>query len=206
MQTACYDYHSQITARMDEHFKELGFLSNGNSRKSAISAMITFTTLGSILLSLLVLANPIHGDKLLARRHTTVYPTDLCGMNGNISNASSLIGAASGSVIFTNASAATYNFGSILTDVTAVTLTIGDTDRDQYIGIVPFSVDADGTCLTGNANDPGDAGAAWFFIDGPGNFTTPLRFAGDNFRYLSLLHNTTGAVQVRSLNVESECH
>jgi hypothetical protein len=151
------------------------------------------------------LASPVQHTNRLTRRTTAIYPIDLCGMNGNVLNASSLIGSPSGSAVFNNPSAATYNFGSLITDAMRVTLSIGDADRDQYIGLVPFSVDADGTCLTGGSNDPNNAGAAWFCVTGPGNFSTPSGYAGGEFRYLSILHNTTGAVQVRGIVVETGC-
>lgn len=78
-----------------------------------------------------------------------------------------------------------------------VTLQIGDVDEDQYIGLTysesslwVTSVGSDGTA------DAGLDEILWFQPNEAGNYTVDRDHERGAFRYLTLVHNTTGNLEV----------
>lgn len=94
----------------------------------------------------------------------------------------------------------TYDFGKNIAG--RVTLNIGDVDEDQYIGIT-FSESS--LWISGEGSDgTADAGldeTLWLNPTGPGDISVAPEHERGGFRYLSLIHNTTGGVEVQRLDV-----
>ena len=138
----------------------------------------------------------------IATVNQILHPVSLDQVNGTVTNASSLASNALGNAIFTGPSSATYDFGRNITG--NVTLTVGDVDADQYIGIRLPAGNATTTSSDGcsEVTATGTNETFWFFPTGPGNFTVPHQHERGSFQYLSLLHNTTGGIQVQQITVQ----
>lgn len=82
-------------------------------------------------------------------------------------------------------------------------LRIGDVDADQYIGLTysesSLWISSEGCDATADA---GLDQALWFHVTGPGDYTVSRQHERGGFRYLSLLHNSTGSVEVEQVTVE----
>ncbi|KAK5118028.1 hypothetical protein LTR62_004073 [Meristemomyces frigidus] len=132
---------------------------------------------------------------------TTLYPISVCSINGSVSNASPLRGNGIGNALIINPASVTYDFGKNITG--NITIEIGDVDPDQYIGLTYTT----NRLLAGSSEAVNATGITaidgpfWHFATGPGNWTVPNQ-RRHYFRYVSLLHNTTGGIEVRVLSVE----
>lgn len=158
------------------------------------------------LLSLLVVgllqgASAIpYSEYILAPTSRTIYPVSVHSSNGSVSNAESLT-SSSGNAVFQDDSATAYDFGKNIAGV--VTLTIGSvSDADQYIGVT-FS---ESSLWVSNAScdataDAGKDETLWFQVTGPGQYTAPRDKERGGFRYMTLVHNTTGSVEVTTAQI-----
>lgn len=76
-------------------------------------------------------------------------------------------------------------------------------DDEQYVGITftesSLWISGEGCDATADA---GIDEALWFHITGPGDYTVDRKHERGAFRYLSVLHNTTGSVEVEELTVQ----
>ncbi|KAH7139398.1 Six-hairpin glycosidase-like protein [Dendryphion nanum] len=139
-------------------------------------------------------------EYILAPKSRTLYPISIHNSNGSVTNAESLT-SSSGSAVFDGLSATAYDFGINIAGV--VTLTIGSvSDLDQYIGVT-FS---ESSLWVSNAScdataDAGKDETLWFKPTGPGRYTAPREKERGGFRYMTLVHNTTGSVEVTSAEV-----
>lgn len=152
-----------------------------------------------VLLSVLSSAIP-YEQYILAPSSRTLYPISVHSTNGSVSNTESLI-TSSGSSIFQDDSATSYDFGKNIAGV--VTLTIGSvSDSEQYIGVT-FS---ESSLWVSNKScdataDAGKDETLWFKLDDPGRYTAPREKERGGFRYMTLVHNTTGSVEVTGAEV-----
>ena len=133
---------------------------------------------------------------ILAPSSRSVYPVSVYDVNGTVTGAESLTGDQLGSAVFEDASAVTFDYGKSIGGV--VSLTLGDvSDTDQYIGIT-FSESS--LWISGDfsdaTHDAGNDEALWFNPPGPGVYTVLRERERGSFRYLSLVHNTTGHLEV----------
>ena len=84
-----------------------------------------------------------------------------------------------------------------------MSLQIGDVEEDQYIGLTytesSLWISGEGCDATADA---GIDEALWFHVTGPGNYTVERKHERGGFRYLSLLHNTTGSTEVQQVTVQ----
>ncbi|KAK3679168.1 hypothetical protein LTR78_000729 [Recurvomyces mirabilis] len=136
----------------------------------------------------------------LAAINETLHPVSLDQVNGTVTNASSLVDDSLGNAIFTGPSSATYDFGRNITG--NITLTVGDVDADQYIGVHFTAINASASDGCAEITSIGTNETFWFFATGPGNFTVPRQHERGSFQHLSLLHNTTGGIQVQQITVQ----
>lgn len=138
-------------------------------------------------------------DYILAPSSRTLYPAKVHGFNGSISGAESLIGSTGGEAVFDGVSAVTYDFGKNIAGL--VTLQIGDVDADQFIGLTYTESSLWISNISSDATE--DAGMDepyWFQPTEGGNFTTDSDHVRGGFRYLTLVHNTTGSIAVQSIS------
>lgn len=139
-------------------------------------------------------------EYILAPSSRTILPISVYRVNGTVENAEGLLGNAAGSATFTGPSSVTLDFGKNIAGI--VTLQVSSTDNDQHIGL---AYSESSLWITGEGSDAtADAGLdeiLWFSPSGPGNYTVAPEHDRGGFRYLSLIHNTTGGIGVDNVSV-----
>lgn len=149
-----------------------------------------------------------------------IAPVSIYHQTGSVNDANSILDGNTGSALFTGPSSVTYDFGRNVTG--PVDLRIGDVDAEQYLGLTYASRPADvvdspaGTpdnAQSKNTVDSmghfqrlqgpmmGQVRKQWLHPTGPGNFSMHHQKGKEGFRYLSLIHNSTGGVQVQHVFV-----
>ncbi|KAF2657971.1 glycoside hydrolase family 78 protein [Lophiostoma macrostomum CBS 122681] len=140
-------------------------------------------------------------EYILAPGSRTVYPVSVHNSNGSVSDPSSLT-SSSGSSVFSNDAATSYDFGKNIAGV--VTLTISSvSDSNQAIGVT-FS-ESSFWVSNKSCDATADAGkdeTLWFNVTGPGNYTAPRDKERGGFRYMTLVHEGQGSVEVTAAEVE----
>jgi hypothetical protein len=152
----------------------------------------------------LVAAVSKYDEYILAPKSRTIHPVAVyqAKINGTIVGAPSLASDSPGSAIFQGISAVTYDFGINIGGL--VSLTIGNkTDANQSIAI---TYSESSQWISGVAcdatQDSGMDEALWFYPQGPGIVSVDRQHERGGFRYLSLIHNTTGAIEITEVTVE----
>ncbi|KZM26600.1 catalytic [Ascochyta rabiei] len=141
-----------------------------------------------------------YDEYILAPRSRTLYPVSVHSTNGSVSSPESLTNS-NGSSVFDGDAATAYDFGINIAGV--VSLNIGSvSDSSQYIGVT-FS---ESSLWVSNASSDATADAGkdetlWFHVTKPGRYTAPREKERGGFRYLTLVHNSTGTVEVTSAEV-----
>lgn len=160
---------------------------------------ISQLTRATLLLSGAVVAAK-YDEYILAPRSRTLHPTKVHGFNGSISGTERLLGGSEGEAIFDGVSAVTYDFGINIAGL--VTLQIGDVDDDQFIGLTYTESSLWISNISSDATqDAGMDEPYWFSPEEAGNYTTDKQHERGGFRYLTLVHNTTGSIAVESVSV-----
>ena len=143
-------------------------------------------------------------EYILAPSSRTIHPVAVYGnVNGTVSGASSIAGSVPGSALFQGAgSAVTYDFGKNIGGLVSLTLGNG-TDPDQYVGVT-FSESSLWVSGVGcdATEDSGIDEPLWFQPSGPGVYSADRQHERGGFRYLSIIHNTTGNVEVNQISIE----
>jgi len=156
------------------------------------------------LTAILVLISPAlsvpYSEYILAPASRTLYPVSVHKVNGSVDNAPSLT-KDKGSTTFHGKSAVTFDFGKNIAGI--VSLDIGKTsDESQFVGVT-FSESS--LWISGEASDAtADAGLdepLWFHVTKSGKYSASKEHLRGGFRYLSLVHNSTGSVEVKSLSI-----
>lgn len=154
----------------------------------------------SLLLSATLTTAAKYSEYILAPSSRTLHPASVYKVNGTVDGAETLTGDDEGNATFSGPSAVTYDFGKNIAG--RVTLNIGSVDEDQFIGLT-FSesslwisgVGSDGTA------DAGLDEILWFHPTEAGDVSVAPEHERGGFRYLSLIHNSTGSVEVRRVDV-----
>ncbi|KAK4493955.1 hypothetical protein PRZ48_015141 [Zasmidium cellare] len=158
------------------------------------------STASALLLSATLTTAAKYSEYILAPSSRTLHPVSVYKVNGTVDGAESLTGDEEGSATFQGPSSVTYDFSKNIAG--RVTLNIGDVDEDQYIGIT-FSESS--LWISGEGSDgTADAGLdeiLWLQPDGEGDVSVSPEHERGGFRYLSLIHNGTGNVEVRRVDV-----
>ncbi|KAF1933300.1 glycoside hydrolase family 78 protein [Didymella exigua CBS 183.55] len=141
-----------------------------------------------------------YDEYILAPRSRTLHPVVMHNTNGSVSNPESLT-SSTGSSIFDGNAATSYDFGINIAGV--VSLSIASvSDLSQYIGVT-FS---ESSYWVSNASYDATADAdkdetLWFHVAAPRRYTAPPEKERGGFRYMTLVHNSTGTVEVTSAEV-----
>lgn len=141
-----------------------------------------------------------YSEYILTPSSRTLFPVTIHSSNGSVNNAESL-SSSSGSAVFQDDAAVAYDFGKNIAGV--VSLTVASvSDENQYIGVT-FS---ESSLWISNKScdataDAGKDETLWFQLTGPGTYTAPRDKERGGFRYMTLVHNTTGSVEVTSAKV-----
>jgi hypothetical protein len=151
------------------------------------------------------LASP-YEQYILAPKSRTLYPVSVLSSNGSVTNPESLLTSSNGSSVFTGIASTSYDFGINIAGL--VTLTIGSVNSSltnqttQYIGVT-FSESS--LWVSNKSSDAtADAGkdeTLWFEVEGPGRYTAPREKERGAFRYMTLVTNGMGSVEVTAAEV-----
>lgn len=160
----------------------------------------------SLLLPLACTANAASNfsDYILAPDSRTVYPATIHRVNGSVSNANSLLASPNGNATLRGNSSITFDYSKNVGGVVSVTVASTDLPSDTVLGVT-FTESS--LWINGQASDAtADAGLdspLWLHVgrDGPGTYTVGPEFERGAFRYLSLVSNSSVAVQVTSVAV-----
>jgi hypothetical protein len=161
--------------------------------------------LSSFLLSLPLLASLVtaipYSEYILAPSSRKIRPTSVHRVNGTVENAASLT-TSSGDATFHDGSAVTYDFGKNVAGI--ISIHIGqNSDSHQFVGVT-FSESS--LWISGAGSDAtaysGIDQILWFHVKEPCSYTVSKEHQRGGFRYLSVIHNTTGVIEVTGLNVE----
>ncbi|KAL1609892.1 hypothetical protein SLS60_001557 [Paraconiothyrium brasiliense] len=141
-----------------------------------------------------------YAEYILAPDSRTLFPVSVHSSNGSVSNAETLT-SPSGSAVFEDDAATAYDFGKNIAGV--VSLNIGSvSDSNQYIGVT-FSESS--LWVSNKSSDAtADAGkdeTLWFHLAAPGRYSAPRDKERGGFRYMTLVHNGTGKVEIISAEV-----
>ncbi|KAI2484518.1 Bacterial alpha-L-rhamnosidase domain containing protein [Pyrenophora tritici-repentis] len=139
-------------------------------------------------------------EYILAPKSRTLRPASIHSTNGSVTNPESLF-SVNGSSVFTGDAATAYDFGINIAGL--VTVTIGSANSsDEYIGVA-FSESS--LWVSNRSSDAtADAGkdeTLWFHVNGPGRYTAPREKLRGAFRYMTLVHNGTGSLEVTGAEV-----
>jgi hypothetical protein len=156
------------------------------------------------ILGLVIPSSAIPYDQyILAPKSRTLHPVSVHNSYGSVTNPEHLTtsSASNSTTLFTGESATAYDFGINIAGI--VTLNIASvSNANQYIGVT-FS---ESSLWVSNASSDATADAGkdetlWFHVDKPGRYTAPREKERGGFRYMSLVHNGTGTVEVSSAEV-----
>ena len=133
---------------------------------------------------------------ILAPPSRILHPIAVYKINGTVTNAESVTEGNSGTLVFQDESAVSYDYSKNIAGVVSINVT-NVSDADQYIGIT-FSESS--LWISGLYSDAtADAGrdeALWFHVTAPGVYTVDAEHERGGFKYLSLVHNSTGRVEI----------
>ncbi|KAK7513602.1 bacterial alpha-L-rhamnosidase domain-containing protein [Phyllosticta citriasiana] len=159
--------------------------------------MVALTWQTSLLAVFAAFSHAIpYEEYILAPSSRDLHPVSVYKINGTVKGAETLTGDALGSATFTDDSAVTYDYGKNIGGV--VSLTIGEvSDANQYIGVT-FSESS--LWISGKSSDATqDSGVdeiLWFQPQKAGTYTARREQDRGSFKYLSLVKNTTGTLEV----------
>lgn len=136
---------------------------------------------------------------ILAPASRTLYPVLVYNINGTVSGAQSLVLGRPGSAVFHGQSALSMDYGKNIAGV--VSLLIGNISSEtQAVGIT-FSESS--LWISGVGSDAtaesGIDEVLWIQPTSPGTYTVSREHERGAFRYLSLIHNSTGVIEVREV-------
>ncbi|CAN8102185.1 unnamed protein product [Discula destructiva] len=144
-----------------------------------------------------------YSEYILAPPSRTVFPVSVYNVNGTVTNAEGLLNGANSSATFSASSAVTYDFGKNIAG--QVSLTAGDSvyAPDAVIGITfsESSLWIAGYASDATASDGVDEPLYLPVGQGVGTYTADREHARGAFRYLSLVNNGTGDVELTGLSV-----
>lgn len=143
-----------------------------------------------------------YSDYILAPKSRNLKPVSVHSSNGSVTAPEALLTSSnSGSSTFKASAATAYDFGIniagyVILDIASVS------DTNQYIGVT-FS---ESSLWVSNASSDATADAGkdetlWFHITEKGTYIAPRDKERGGFRYITLVHNGTGSVEVSSARV-----
>lgn len=137
---------------------------------------------------------------ILAPNSRDLFPASVYEVNGTVQNADSLCQPSGGAATFEGWSSVAYDYGKNIGGVVSLTVSQASDDQ-QYVGVA-FSESS--LWVSGNWSDAtADAGndeILWWSITGPGTYTLEEKYVRGGFKYLTLVHNTTGTVVVSQVS------
>lgn len=187
-----------IILAINSNYDVVVYVSRASFRSlaSALSTLRTLSGLGCAKADNQIV--PYH-EYILAPASRTLHPVLVRSINGTVSGAQSLVMGRPGSAVFHGQSALSLDYGKNIAGV--VSLLIGNISNEtQAIGIT-FSesslwISAVGSDATAES---GIDEVLWIQPSSPGTYTVSREHERGAFRYLSLIHNSTGELEVREV-------
>lgn len=156
------------------------------------------------LFSQLASATSPYAEYILAPSSRTVYPASIYRVNGTVSNAQSLVDSPSNATaILRGNSTITFDYGKNIAGI--VSVTVGSSSSPDAVLALTFT--ESNLWINGKASDgTADAGLdtpLYLSVGaGPGTYTVDDQYERGGFRYLSVVSNSTGPVEVKSVVVD----
>jgi hypothetical protein len=140
-------------------------------------------------------------EYIYAPSSRTLQPQSVLKTNGTVTNASGIISNGT-SAVFQGVSSAAYDFGINIAGVASFSVDSVSGD-DEFVGInfaesSAFVTEQWSDATAGSGHDR----TLWFHITEPGQYQVDRIHERGGFRYLMLVHNTTGEVSVDGLTVD----
>lgn len=144
-----------------------------------------------------------YSEYILAPKSRTVLPVSIHSSNGSVSNPEALLqGASNGSAVFTGNASTAYDFGINIAGIVSVSVGGSVDSTGDYIGVT-FSESS--LWISNRSSDAtADAGkdeTLWFRVNATGKYTAPRDKMRGGFRYMTLVHNGTGSLEVTGAEV-----
>ncbi|KAH7384304.1 Six-hairpin glycosidase-like protein [Phaeosphaeria sp. MPI-PUGE-AT-0046c] len=166
--------------------------------------MKSSSLLTSFVLAPVSLASSIpYSQYILAPKSRTLHPVSIHSSNGSVTKPEALTTSSQtdSSTTFRDSSATAYDFGINIAGIVSIDIA-SVSDASQFIGVT-FS---ESSLWVSNAScdataDAGKDETLWFHVAGPGRYTAPREKERGGFRYMTLVHNGTGEVEVKSAEV-----
>lgn len=142
-----------------------------------------------------------YSQYILAPSSRTLHPISVHSPHGTVTNPEGLTTSSTSNITtFPASSSTTYDFGLNIAGL--VTLSIASAPSNARIGVT-FS---ESSLWISNASSDATADAGkdetlWFELAGPGRYTAPREKERGGFRYLTVVSNGTGEVEVEGLEV-----
>lgn len=167
--------------------------------------MWSFLLTASLLSVCLAGVDP-YNEYILAPFSRTIYPPSIRRTNGTVNNAQSLLSSSSnttGAAVFKGNSSITFDYEKNIGGI--VSLTVGSVSSPDAVLGVTFTESS--LWINGAASDAtADAGLdtpLWLSVGaGPGTYTVATEFDRGAFRYMSVVSNSSGTVELQSVQVE----
>ncbi|KAF2825660.1 Six-hairpin glycosidase [Ophiobolus disseminans] len=156
------------------------------------------------ILGLAVTSSAIPYERyILAPKSRTLHPVLVHSSNGSVTSPQSLTMSSAGNTTstFQGEAATALDFGINIAGIISLDIA-AVSDADQYIGVTFSESSLWISNATSDATaDSGDDEILWFHVNAPGRYTAPREKERGAFRYVTLVHNGTGSVEIGSIEV-----
>ncbi|KAL1849846.1 hypothetical protein Daus18300_013159 [Diaporthe australafricana] len=166
--------------------------------------MLSILAISLCLFSQLASATSPYAEYILAPSSRTVYPASVYRVNGTVSNAQSLVDSPSNATaILRGNSTITFDYGKNIAGI--VSVTVGSSSSPDAVLALTFTESS--LWINGKASDgTADAGLdtpLYLSVGaGPGTYTVDDQYERGGFRYLSVVSNSSGSIEVESVVVD----
>lgn len=174
-----------------------------NKHHIALAATMLAAIVALLVFVGLVTSATPYDDYILAPSSRTVHPASIHRVNGSVSNAQSLVTSTNGSAILRDNSSITLDYGKNVGGLVSITVgAVASTDAVVGVTFTESSLWINGAASDATA-DAGLDTPLWITVgEGPGTYTVAREFDRGAFRYLSVVSNSTGAVEIQNVAVE----
>jgi hypothetical protein len=164
---------------------------------------LLYLALAEVYLAALASAENVYSQYILSPSSRTIRPQSIFQTSDNFSDASNLIDPTGGSLVtfVGNGSYVTVDFGRNLAGSASFQVTSVD-GTDEAIGLT-FTESSEwisaATCDA--TQDDGIDEPLWFNLTGPGFYDAGIHHQRGGFRYVTIVHNSTGTVSISNLTI-----
>lgn len=137
---------------------------------------------------------------ILAPDNRTISPVSVYNINGSVTNAEAVTATGNGTAVFDGLVGVTYDYGKNIAGVVSVTVG-ASSSPDAFIGLTysesSLWISPNGSDAT---QDIGIDDILWLAVgEGPGTYSVSRDHERGAFRYLSLVTNTSGTIEVTAV-------